>query len=89
MLDRIALKPFFRVLSRTYRTRSWEQLRGLLRSRLSPLWGSRDKTEGQFPPILFQMASAYWISQAIYVAAPGHLLRSLCWWMLMLARFFV
>ena len=69
MLDRIALKPFFRVLSQTSRTRSWEELRVLLRSRFSPPWGSRDKAEGQFPPILFQMASAYWISQAIYVAA--------------------
>ena len=69
MLSRIALKPFIRVLSRTRRARSWEELRVLLGSRLPPLWGSRTKTEGQFPPILFQMASAYWISQAIYVAA--------------------
>lgn len=69
MLNRIALKPFSRVLSRTKRARSWKELWVLLRSRLFPLWSSRTKTEGQSPPILFQMASAYWISQAIYVAA--------------------
>lgn len=40
-----------------------------MKSQLFPWWGSRTKTEGQFPPILFQMASGYWISQAIYVAA--------------------
>jgi SAM-dependent methyltransferase len=41
----------------------------LLRNRLFPLRGARTRTEGQFPPVLFQMASAYWVSQAVYVAA--------------------
>ena len=41
----------------------------LLRNRLFPLRGTRTRTAGQFPPILFQMASAYWVSQAVYVAA--------------------
>ena len=69
MITRITLKPLFRVLSRTRRTQSWTELRQLLRSQLFPAEGRRTNTEGQFPPTLFQMASSYWISQAIYVAA--------------------
>ena len=69
MIDRITLKPLFRVLCRTRGTQSWTELKHLLRSRLLPAQRSRTSTTGQFPPALFQMASSYWISQAIYVAA--------------------
>lgn len=69
MMARITLKPLFRVFSRTRGTQSWTELKRLLRSQLLPAQGERPGTEGQFPPTLFQMASSYWISQAIYVAA--------------------
>jgi len=69
MIARITLKPLFRVLSRTRSTKSWTELQLLLRSRLFPARGARTDAERQFPPTLFQMASSYWISQAIYVAA--------------------
>ena len=68
-MARVSLKPLFRVLSRTRSTQSWTELRRLLRRRLFPAQGGGTSTEGQFPPTLFQMASSYWISQAIYVAA--------------------
>jgi len=69
MSARIALKPFFRVLSRTWKTNSWPELSQLLKSRLFPGWSPKPRIDGQFPPMLFQMASSYWTSQAIYVGA--------------------
>ena len=68
MLGRITLKPLFRILSRTKSTQSWTELKHLLRTQLRPAQRRGHGTAGQFPPMLFQMASAYWISQAIYVA---------------------
>lgn len=69
MMARIRLKPLFRVLSRARNTQSWTELKRLLRSQLLPPRGAKTFAKGQFPPTLFQMASSYWISQAIYVAA--------------------
>ena len=69
MLGRITLRPLFRILSRTRSTQSWTELKHLLRTQLRPAPRGKPGTAGQFPPMLFQMASAYWISQAIYVAA--------------------
>ena len=69
MIARISLKSLFRVLSRTRSTQTWTELKHLLRTQLLPAQGGRPGTEGQFPPTLFQMASSYWTSQAIYVAA--------------------
>src|SRR5579864_1392145 len=69
MSARIALKPLFRVLSRTWKTHCWSELAQLLRSRLFPGRSPKTRTDGQFPPMLFQMASSYWTSQAIYVVA--------------------
>jgi hypothetical protein len=69
MIARITLKLLFRVLFRTRSTQSWTELKHLLRTHLRPARGGGPGTEGQFPPTLFQMASSYWISQAIYVAA--------------------
>ncbi|PYV97238.1 MAG: hypothetical protein DMG89_15240, partial [Acidobacteria bacterium] len=39
-----------------------------MRDRL-PAGPTRAKDSNPLPPILFQMATAYWVSQAIYVAA--------------------
>lgn len=69
MLGRITFKPLFRILSRTRSTQSWTELKHLLRTQPRPAQCGKPGTAGQFPPVLFQMASAYWISQAIYVAA--------------------
>jgi len=41
----------------------------LLRERLFRVGPARSRAQGSPPPILFQMASAYWVSQAVYVAA--------------------
>lgn len=51
------------------RANSWAQVKVLLRDRLFPATISRAKVQGPLPPLLFRMASAYWVSQAIYVAA--------------------
>ena len=72
----------WRVLRALVRARgvvSWREVRPLLRLCLSSLWqhdrsgvgatkeaGSRN---GNLPPVLFQMATGYWLSQAVYVAA--------------------
>lgn len=68
-MARITLKGLFRVLSRARNAESWKELYRLLRSQLFPARGAKTSSEGQFPPTLFQMASSFWISQAIYVAA--------------------
>ena len=68
-MARITLKGLFRVLSRAKNAESRTELSRLLRSQLFPARGARTSSEGQFPPTLFQMATSYWISQAIYVAA--------------------
>jgi O-methyltransferase domain/Dimerisation domain len=68
-MARITLKGLFRVLSRARNAESWTELYLLLRSQLFSARGAKTSSEGQFPPTLFQMASSFWISQAIYVAA--------------------
>ena len=69
MVSRIAAGPFLRVLNGARRTRSWTELKSLLSDRLFPVKKSRSKDPNPTPPVLFQMATAYWTSQAIYVAA--------------------
>jgi len=69
MVARIALRPFLRVLNRARGTCSWEELKSLLSDRLFPVRTSRRKDLNPSPPRLFQMATGYWISQAVYVAA--------------------
>jgi O-methyltransferase/methyltransferase family protein len=69
MTGRITLRGLFRVLSRTKNAESWTELYHLLRSHLFAARVAKTGFEGQFPPTLFQMATSYWISQAIYVAA--------------------
>src|SRR3984893_1931581 len=47
----------------------WAEIKPLLRDRLFPVrTAPREKRNGS-PPILFQMVTGYWVSQAIYVAA--------------------
>jgi hypothetical protein len=69
MVARVAFGPFLRVLNGARRTRSWAELKSLLGYRLFPARTSRSKDPNPRPPLLFQMATAYWVSQAIYVAA--------------------
>ncbi len=69
MVPGLSFSSFFRILYRARGTGSWPELKVLLRNRLFPPEGSRPRVQGSLPPILFQMASAYWVSQAIYVAA--------------------
>jgi SAM-dependent methyltransferase len=69
MVGRLAVGPLVRVVNDTRRTRSWAALKSLLRDRLCPVKTSRSKDPNPAPPVLFQMATAYWTSQAIYVAA--------------------
>jgi SAM-dependent methyltransferase len=69
MVARVAFAPFLRVLNGARRTRSWAELKSLVGHRLFPVRTSRSKDPNPRPPLLFQMATAYWVSQAIYVAA--------------------
>ena len=47
----------------------WAEIRPLLRDRLFPVRVARTKEVNPSPPVLFQIATGYWVSQAIYVAA--------------------
>ena len=69
---------FFRVLNHRVRTGRWRELRQLFTNGGSSRSNHAAKAAGGIlviqgrspePPPLFQMATAYWISQAIYVAA--------------------
>ena len=68
MVGRIALRPLLRVLRGARQDKKWAELRALLNDRL---FAKRKATNNNdpLPPVLFQMASGYWLSQAIYVAA--------------------
>jgi hypothetical protein len=63
----IALRPLLRVLRGTKRSKTWADLVLLLKERLFASRVPRQKNP--LPPVLFQMATGYWLSQAIYVAA--------------------
>jgi SAM-dependent methyltransferase len=47
----------------------WTEIKQLLNSRLLPTRIARRRDENPAPPPLFEMATGYWLSQAIYVAA--------------------
>lgn len=68
MVARVAVWPLLRVLRGARQNGSWTELKSLLKERLFPVRHGV-KEEGPPPPVLFQMATAYWVSQAIYVAA--------------------
>jgi O-methyltransferase domain/Dimerisation domain len=77
----LPLWPLLRVLAGVRRAGLWTDLKQLLTIRLFPTLYSRDRSAVQTiresgkgkahpqPPVLFQMATGYWLSQAIYVAA--------------------
>lgn len=69
MVARMAFGPLLRVLHGAWKTRSWAELKLLLKHRLFPRTTIQKKDQNPAPPFLFQMATAYWVSQAIYVAA--------------------
>jgi hypothetical protein len=69
MVARIALRTFLRVLNGARRTRSLGKLKSLLSDRLFSVRTGGSKDPNPLPPRLFQMATAYGVSQAIYVAA--------------------
>ena len=66
---RWAFWPLLQVLRRARRMDLWAEIRPLLRDRLFPVRVARTKEVNPSPPVLFQMATGYWVSQAIYVAA--------------------
>jgi len=52
------------------RTGVWTEIKQLLNDRFFPIRiPGRRTEENPSPPVLFEMATAYWLSQAIYVAA--------------------
>ncbi len=69
MVARMAFGPLLRVLHGAWRTHSGSELKLLLKHRLFPRTTIPKKDQNPAPPVLFQMATAYWVSQAIYVAA--------------------
>jgi O-methyltransferase domain/Dimerisation domain len=67
MVGQMALRPLLHVLRRAQKNKTWSDLILLLKERLFATKVRRQK--GPLPPVLFQMATGYWLSQAIYVAA--------------------
>ncbi len=65
MVARVAFRPLLRVLRRARANNQWTALKSLLKDRLFMKRSARNPG----PPFLFQMASGYWLSQAVYVAA--------------------
>lgn len=66
---RLAVWTHLRVLHRAMRMGLWGEIKPLLKDRLFPVRIAPTKEGNQSPPLLFQMATGYWVSQAIYVAA--------------------
>jgi O-methyltransferase domain/Dimerisation domain len=68
MVGRIALRPLLRVLRRARQDNKWAELKPVIKDRLL-IRRKTPKNQDPLPPVLFQMASGYWLSQALYVAA--------------------
>jgi len=66
---RCAFWPLLQVLHRARRIALWAEMKPLLRDRLFPARIAQTKEGNPSPPVLFQMTTGYWVSQAIYVAA--------------------
>lgn len=66
---RLPFWPLLRVLHRARRIGLWTQMKPLLRDRLIPVKIAGRKEEHSSAAALFQMATGYWVSQAIYVTA--------------------
>jgi len=69
VVHRRAFWPLLQALNRARKMGFWTEIRPLLRGRLFPSRITKAKATSPSPPVLFQMATGYWISQAIYVAA--------------------
>jgi SAM-dependent methyltransferase len=77
----LPFRPLLRILGRARRTTLWTELKPLLTHRLFATLYSRNRSAVEMikdagnskinpqPPALFLMATGYWLSQAIYVAA--------------------
>jgi hypothetical protein len=63
------LWPLVQFFDRATRKGLWPEIKPLLRDRLFPAKMAGTKQESPSAPALFQMATGYWMSQAIYVAA--------------------
>jgi len=66
---RLSFWPFLRILHRARRMGLWGEMKPLLRDRLFPGRVASTKEWHSSSTALFQMATGYWTSQAIYVAA--------------------
>jgi hypothetical protein len=66
---RLPLWPLLQALHRARRMGLWTEMKPLLRDRLFPGRVASTKEWHSSPTALFQMATGYWVSQAIYVAA--------------------
>jgi hypothetical protein len=66
---RLAFWSLLQVFHRARGVSLWAQMKPLLRHRLFPVRIATTKERNPSPPVLFEMATAYWLSQAIYVAA--------------------
>jgi hypothetical protein len=69
MVARRLTFQLLRFLHRARRLGLWAEMKPLLRDRLFPVRIAPTKEGNPSPPVLFQMATGYWVSQAIYVAA--------------------
>jgi hypothetical protein len=61
--------PLLKILHRARRNGWWAEMKPLLRDRLFPMRAAASTEGNPSPLVLFQMATGYWLSQAIYVAA--------------------
>ena len=68
MVGRIALRPLLRLVVVARDDNKWAELKVLLKDRLFAR-RKPPRNQDRHPPLLFQMATSYWLSQAIYVAA--------------------
>ena len=66
---RLAPWRLLQILRVVSRKGVWTEIKHLLDSRLLPRGTRKRRKENSAPPALFEMATAYWLSQAIYVAA--------------------
>jgi SAM-dependent methyltransferase len=66
---RLAPWRLLQILRLVSRNGVWTEIKQLLSSRLIPTGIAKRIDENPSPPALFEMATAYWLSQAIYVAA--------------------
>jgi hypothetical protein len=66
---RWAFWPLLQVLHRARRLALWAEIKPLLKDRFLPVKVATTEEWNPSPPLLFQMTTSYWVSQAIYVAA--------------------